>query len=126
MGILGAGALAYGYYYYPYGGSWAYYNRTANRNETHPVDCYCGRYNPCACEPRNETDYVDSIANNNTISRVANVNGTDTLLINGTLPNGTVAAEAGESMATALSSGLGQFGGWAVIGGAVAWGVWLV
>lgn len=124
VGFLGAGALAYGaYYYYPYHGYWTYHNNSANENQTRPVDCYCGRYAQCACEQRNETDYVNAVANNNSIARVADVNGTETLLVNGTLPNGTQPAE---SKAVPLSAGLGQYGGWAVIGGAVAWGVWLI
>lgn len=127
VGFLGAGALAYGaYYYYPYHGYYAYHNNSANENQTRPVDCYCGRYAQCGCDSRNETDYVNSVANNQSVARVADVNGTDTLLINGTLPNGTTVAQAGESKAALLSSGLGQIGGWAVIGGAVAWGVLLM
>ena len=125
VGFLGAGALAYGYYYYPYHGYWNYHNNSANENQTRPVDCYCAKYQQCACEQRNETDYVNSVANNQSISRVADVNGTETLLVNGTLPNGTDPAAA-ESKAVALSGGLGQFGGWAVISGAVAWGVWMM
>lgn len=126
LGFLGAGALAYsGYYFYSYGGYYHYYNQSAGENQTRPAECYCGRYAQCGCEERNETDYVNAVANNASVSKVAEVNGTSTLLINGTLPNGTTPA-AEENAAVALGKGVGVMGGWAVIGGAVAWGVWLL
>ena len=124
FGFLGAGAFAYGAYFYPYHGYYTYHNNSANENQTRPAECYCGRFSDCGCENRNETDYINSIANNASIARVQEVNGTSTLLIDGTLPNGTTVAE--ENAAAALKGGVWQFGGWAIISGAVAWGVWLL
>lgn len=126
IGFLGAGAYhyPYGYQYYPYDTNWTYHNNSANENQTRPVSCYCNRYEDCACDDNNNQEYKDTIANNATIARVADVNGTDTLLINGTLPNDTAVAQ--ENVAAGLRSGVGQMGGLVLISGAVAWGVALL
>jgi len=128
LGFLGvAGLYAYGAYYYPYGGYYHYYNQSAGRNETHPASCYCGRYDTsCGCDSNNNTDYVNSIANNASIARLADVNGTDTLVINGTLPNGTTVEEAGSTSNAAAALKAGQYGGWTLIAGAVGFGVWML
>ena len=122
--FLGVGALAlfpgiwlYGAYAYSYPGLYYYHNRTSGQNESHPVQCWCSRYQECACDVKNQTDYLNSIANNNTVARVANVNDTDTLLINGTLPNGTVVAESG---AHSFKQGLVEMSGlWVVLAGVI-------
>lgn len=102
----GAGALAfwpgvwlYGAYMYPYHHHWSYRNRTSNRNETTPVLCGCARFELCACEENNNQTFIDSTVGTGSADdlrqrnvAVADVNGTRTILINGTLPNGTTAA----------------------------------
>ncbi|KAK3713401.1 hypothetical protein LTR37_008593 [Vermiconidia calcicola] len=127
--FLGAGALAffpgiwlYGAYAYSYPGRYYYHNQTSNQNETRPVNCYCGRFATCGCDSNNETDYVTSVANNRSIARVANVDGEDTLVINGTLPNGTTAASA-----AGLSFSQGpMLSGWIIMASAFGAAVWFI
>jgi len=118
------GIWLYGAYAYPYGHPYTYHNDTSNQNETHPVECLCGKYQECGCDSNNDTSYINSVANNNTVSRVANVNGTDTLLINGTLANGTTAA--GASAAGSLRHSLLETSGWWVVVAGVSYTMWFM
>lgn len=109
--FLGVGFLAfwpglwlYGAHMYPYNNPYRYYNQTAQKNETKPVTCACDPYNECGCDENSDQQYInDLIGNgsyaglNKTLINVADVNGTSTLLINGTLPNGTTAAGGTEN-----------------------------
>lgn len=86
-------------YIYPYANPWYYHNATTDKNETKPVKCGCDQYQECGCDDNNSTDYINSVLGNGSYSQlnqslvtVANVNGTDTILVNGTLPNGTTAS----------------------------------
>ncbi|KAI7086044.1 hypothetical protein KC356_g5390 [Hortaea werneckii] len=123
--VLAGGALAffpgvwlYGAYAYAYPHYYTYRNETTGNNETHPVRCLCSRYAECGCEDRNETDYINSIANNQSVSRVLEQNGTETLFINGTLPNGT--EETATSAAPAFKQSLAEMSGlWVVVAGVV-------
>lgn len=142
--FLGAGALAfwpgiwlYGAHTYPYGhhrngdddGYWyEYHNVTTDDDERREVICACSNYSECSCDKSDEADdYLDELvgngsyaALNKTLINVAKVNGTMTLLINGTLPNGTTAAEsaAGESMQT-MAQAMGFWPAIAAVGAAV-------
>lgn len=124
--LVGGAALGFlpgvwlaGAYVYSYPGYYHYINRTSNQNESYPVDCLCGENQSCGCDVKNDTDYLTAVANNDTISRVANVNGTETLVINGTLPNGTT-APGGEGAAAGLKNGLTESGGlWVIVAGVV-------
>lgn len=120
VGLFGVGALSLAFwpgvwyhpaYLYPYNNPWSYRNSTTGNNETKPVTCGCDAYQVCGCEDNNNTDYVNSVIGNGSYSNlnkslvtVANVNGTDTILINGTLPNGTTASGGTES----ASAGVGM------------------
>ncbi|KAK4551872.1 hypothetical protein LTR86_010868 [Recurvomyces mirabilis] len=118
------GIWLYGAYAYPYAHPYTYHNNTNNQNETHPVQCLCGQYQQCGCDDNNSTDFLDGVANNNSIARVANVNGTDTLVVNGTLDNAT--ADATTSAAGGYRQGLAEMSGfWLVIAG-VVYTVWLM
>lgn len=104
-------------YAYSYHGYYPYYNRTSNRNESKPIECLCDEYNPCGCDVKNETSYLDAVANNLTISRVADINGTSTLVVNGTLPNGT---STDTSAARGMKQNLAELSGfWVVIAGVI-------
>ena len=53
-------------------------------------------YSACGCDDNSDNSYLDSIIGNGsynglnkTLVNVANVNGTRTIVLNGTLPNGT-------------------------------------
>ena len=124
------GVWLYGAYAYPYGHPVTYHNDTTNRNDTRPVNCVCAQYSECGCDNNNDTDYINSVANNNTISRVADANGTSTLFVNGTLPNGTTAAGGSDSTSTSAAGsfrqGLLEMSGWWIIVAGVGYTVWFM
>lgn len=91
LGIF-PGLWLYGAYAYPYSHPYTYRNNTSNQTQTLPATCLCEQYLECGCDDNNSTDYANSVANNQNISRVSNVNGTQTLVINGTLDNGTTSS----------------------------------
>ncbi|KAL4869645.1 hypothetical protein BDV12DRAFT_167363 [Aspergillus spectabilis] len=121
------GLWLYGAHVYPYNNHYRYVNETSNRNESLPVVCLCGQYAVCGCDDNNNNTYYESLFNgtqprNGAIVRVTDVNGTKTIAINGTLPNGTTVDEDSlDSSAVALK--LVQASGYwvmaAVIGSAV-------
>lgn len=116
------GLWLYGAYAYPYGHAYTYHNNTSNQNETHPVTCLCGEYQECGCDSNNDTDYINSVANNQSVSKVAN----NTLYINGTLPNGTTAAGGVDSAAGSLTQSLAEMSGlWIVVAG-VVYTMWFI
>ncbi|TKA78337.1 hypothetical protein B0A55_03614 [Friedmanniomyces simplex] len=131
--LLAGGALAffpgiwlYGAYAYPYYGAHTYHNNTDNQNETRPIQCYCAQYAECGCDNNTDSSYLNSVANNNTVSRVADVNGTETLLINGTLENGTTASGGTSSAAGSFRQGLAEKSGWWVVVAGVGYTMWLM
>lgn len=117
LGIL-PGVWLYGAYAYSYPGYYHYYNTSANRNESHPIECLCGARAECGCDPQNETSYLNDVANNNTMARLSDINGTQTLVINGTLENGTTAPGGSDSAASSFEHGFLESSGlWVVVGG---------
>lgn len=86
------------------------------------MNCYCSRFSECSCEANNETDYMTSIANNNSISHVGTVDGKSTLLVNGTLPNGTTAASAAPS----FRQGFAEMSGWWIVVVGVVYTMWFM
>ncbi|KAL0465374.1 hypothetical protein QR685DRAFT_138692 [Neurospora intermedia] len=89
----------YGAYMYPYHNLYTYHNQTSDQDETRNVTCACDPYLVCGCDDNTNTTYIDSLIGNGSYSAlnhslitVATVDGTDYLLINGTLPNGTTAS----------------------------------
>ncbi|KAL5339274.1 hypothetical protein BJX70DRAFT_160411 [Aspergillus crustosus] len=121
------GLWLYGAHVYPYNNHYHYVNDTSNRNESLPVVCLCGQYATCGCDDNNNNTYYESLFNgtqprNGSFVRVTDVNGTKTIAINGTLPNGTTVDEDSlDSSATALAL-LQASGYWvmaAVVGSAV-------
>lgn len=96
------GLWLYGAYAYNNHHHYNYHNETSNRNESIPIMCLCQEYSVCGCEDNDNSTYLNSVLNvkdsselpaNSSIVRVADVNGTTTIIINGTLPNGTTAAD---------------------------------
>lgn len=92
-------------------------NSTAN-NESLPVTCLCQKYSACGCDDNGNTTYIDdllgngSIADqNSTLVHVGDVNGTKTVVLNGTLPNGT---DDSVSSGTTQQTVLELSGFWAV------------
>lgn len=138
IAFLGVGALAvfpglwlYGAYSYPYSNPYRFYNQSAQQNQTRAVDCLCQQYSVCGCDDNDDTTYLDGLvgngsssALNQTLVRVANVNGTDTIFINGTLPNGTTAS-GGTDSASPRGRSI-EAAGWCVIGGAISFAMWML
>jgi type IV secretory pathway VirB6-like protein len=95
---------------YPYSHPYHYHNDTSDEDEERDVLCGCSRYEYCACDDNNSTQYFDELigngsydALNKSIVNVAEVNGTMTILINGTLPNDTALPDEDASENGALS-----------------------
>src|ERR1700730_16701632 len=104
--FLSAGAFAvfpalwlYGVYSYPYTHPYGFHNTTSGKNESKPVNCLCEEYSECGCDENGDNSQLDQLVGNGSyrglnqsVVTVADINGTSTILINGTLPNGTTAA----------------------------------
>lgn len=127
--FVGVGAFAvfpalwlYGVYSYPYHNPYTYRNVTNNnKNETKPVQCLCEEYSECGCDENGDnSQLVDLIGNgsynglNKSVITVADINGTSTILINGTLPNGTTAS-GGTDSADSAGVALQLSGYWLMI-----------
>ncbi|KAF3492221.1 uncharacterized protein GIQ15_01738 [Arthroderma uncinatum] len=96
------GLWLFGVYAYAHSDPYRWHNRTSMMNQSFPVTCLCQEYSVCGCEDNNNNTYIESLLNtsdpNNLTSaspivRVADVNGTTTIFINGTLENGTTAPD---------------------------------
>ncbi|KAK8071994.1 hypothetical protein PG996_005342 [Apiospora saccharicola] len=77
---LGAGAFLYGAY----------------RKETKPVECLCDKYSDCGCDDNGDKKYLNDIIGNGTyeglnksVVNIGEINGKQTIIINGTIPNDT-------------------------------------
>jgi len=107
LGGLAGGALALSFwpgiwyhpiYYYPYTHPYNFHNDTSNQTETRAVACACDETAQCGCDDNDDTDFLSEHIGNgswNALNQsqvtVADVNNTRTILLNGTLPEGTVA-----------------------------------
>lgn len=100
LGLL-PGLWLFGAYSYPYSRHVPFHNNTSGQNETLPVLCLCEQYSVCGCDENHNATYTQALYDNATVlpagldkqfvSAVADVNGTKTLVVNGTLANGTTA-----------------------------------
>ncbi|KAJ9210508.1 hypothetical protein DTO166G4_7893 [Paecilomyces variotii] len=95
-----------GVYGYPYVHPYLYFNPHTHRNESMPVECLCQQYSECGCDDNNNSTFLHSVLNgtvpqNNSVVRLATVNDTEKIFINGTLPNGTTAASGSSAASTA-------------------------
>ncbi|KAF4634850.1 hypothetical protein G7Y89_g3260 [Cudoniella acicularis] len=96
---------------------------TEGVNQTKPVTCLCAVYAECGCDDSGNSTFLDSLigdgtyANlNHTLVTVADVNGTSTIIINGTLPNGTTASGGTEdAYSAATRSIVNSSGYWVMI-----------
>lgn len=103
------GIWLFGAYSYPYTHPY-YYTDNNNRNQSLPVTCLCEQYQECGCDDTNNSTYYESLFNgtqprNTSNVQVVNVNGTKTIVINGTLPNGTTADDGTSSSTSSSTSG---------------------
>ncbi|KAF6844195.1 hypothetical protein CMUS01_01345 [Colletotrichum musicola] len=97
-----------GAHMYPYSHPYRFYNESARENQTKPVLCGCADHQPCGCEENNNTEYMNSLLGNGSydglnksVVNVADYQGNSTILINGTLPNGTTAAGGTDDVGSA-------------------------
>jgi hypothetical protein len=107
---LFTGAWLYGAYLYRYPQPYSFYNQTSGLNQTEPVLCLCQQYCECGCDDNEDSAYMDSIIGdplsmNASLVQVSVVNGTQTIVINGTLPNGTYTAPNGTTVTAGNVSG---------------------
>lgn len=130
------GLWLYGAYAYPWQHPYYFHNRSANdsagRNQSLPVTCLCQQYSVCGCDDNNNSTYLDGLLGNgsaadmnSTLIRVANVNGTKTAVINGTLPNGTTASGGTDASSADELSGAAKklavvYGGYWIMAALVA------
>jgi hypothetical protein len=83
---------------------------TQGANETLPVICLCQQFQVCACDENNNQQYIKELVGNGSYSAlnkslvvVSSVNGTKTLVLNGSLPNGTTAPGGVDDAAAGLN-----------------------
>ncbi len=129
-----AGLWLYSVYAYNYPDRWNYRNSTTNEDESKPVVCLCEEYSECGCDPNTDPEYQKQLLGdgsydnlNKSLITVGDINGTSTIILNGTLPNGTIeAAEAGDDgdsgafgINQAMMKGAGYWALTALVGGAV-------
>ena len=124
---LPAGFLLYGAYAYPYSHDYHYTDEHTHKDKTLPVVCVCDQYSECGCDDNNNSTYYESLFNgtqptNTSNVKVLDVNGTEKIYINGTLPNGTTVA----SSATPATVRMAQNGGYWVMVAVVASAVWVL
>lgn len=129
------GLWLYGVYQYPYTHSYTFVNETITNttfpngiNQTLLVDCLCQQYSVCGCDDNSDSTYLhDLIGNgsyaalNKTLVTISTVNGTRTIAINGTLPNGTTASGGTDSLAPKQHAL--EFAGWWVMSAVVVYSI---
>ncbi|KAL2199090.1 hypothetical protein P885DRAFT_75502 [Corynascus similis CBS 632.67] len=118
--VFWPGIWYHGAHIYHFERPYEFYNATTQRTERKPVECACAPNADCGCDENPDKDYLDDLigngsyaALNKTLIDVANVNGTSTILLNGTLPDGTAAAVNGAG--DGLRGLLHHVGWWPVV-----------
>lgn len=103
-------------YGYPFTHNIYYYNKTSSQNETLPVLCLCQEYSVCGCDENHNQTYIDRLVANATAnptngmvvgSKIVDLNGTRTLVTNGTLDNGTTSDGGTVVFSGAMGQGVG-------------------
>ncbi|PHH87395.1 hypothetical protein CDD83_8926 [Cordyceps sp. RAO-2017] len=117
------GVWLHGAHAYPYSYVHRFHNATTDKNETAKVLCACAEFAECGCDENNSTAYYNDLigngsyeALNKSVVNVGDVRGEKTLLINGTLPNGTTADGPDSSaFGSGLTSLVEAAGYWPVV-----------
>ena len=144
-GAIGAAAIfpglwLYGAYEYNYNNRYNFRNRTNNTgdgNTTLPVTCLCQKYSACGCDDNGNNTFLDGLVGNGSyqglnksLVTVQNVNGTRTLVLNGTLPNGTDSSASSSATPTSAAASIGraaaESSGFCVMGGIVWSMLWFM
>ncbi|KAL1794863.1 hypothetical protein ACET3X_006679 [Alternaria dauci] len=104
--------------------------QTQGRNETLPVMCVCSEGFVCGCDENDDQQYINDLvgngsyaALNKTLVTVSDVNGTKTLVLNGTLEKGTTAPGGSDEDSAAISLKFGKYAGCYALGMMVFAGV---
>ncbi len=112
LGIF-PGLWLYGAYSYNYNNPYNFRNRSDpnGQNQSLPVTCLCQQYSACGCDDTNNSTFLDSVVGNgstadenSTLVHIGNVNGTKTIILNGTLPNGTDTDNSTDNSSSSTSS----------------------
>lgn len=101
--------------------------------ETKPVTCICAEYSVCGCDDNGDQTFLASIIGdgtystlNQTLVQVADINGTSTIILNGTLPNGTTAPGGVDDASAASNVKVSHYSGYLVMVALVGFTVFLV
>lgn len=91
------------YVYGPYGYHYGYYNHTSRRREEREIVCGCAEHRECMCDEIKDDRFWDELVGdgdygklNKSLVDVTKRKGKTTLVVNGTLPNGTTAKSLDE------------------------------
>ncbi|KAF2751339.1 hypothetical protein M011DRAFT_473829 [Sporormia fimetaria CBS 119925] len=119
--LIFPGLWLYSVYPYYYNNPHRFYNETARMNESLPVQCLCQENSVCGCDENEDEQYWNDLigsgnyaALNKSQVTVSDVNGTKTIVINGTLPKGTT-APGGEDDPVGAANVLRLSGYWAMV-----------
>lgn len=124
-------------YPYLYNNPYRFVNQTAvnatnpnGLNTTLPVLCLCQQYMVCGCDENDDQQYLkDLVGNgsyaalNKSLVTVAQYNGLTTLVLNGSLPNGTTAPGGTDDAAAGLK--VGKYAAYYAVGLAILYGIML-
>lgn len=129
--LIMPGIWLYSVYPYNFNNPYRFRNQSM-QNETFPngtnmslpVTCLCQEYQVCGCDENDDQMYLkDLVGNgsyaalNKTLVTVSDVNGTQTLVLNGSLPNGTTApGGSDDDDSAALAITIGKYGGYWAMG----------
>lgn len=133
------GIWLYSVYPYYYNNPYRFYNQSRNLtrraeepNTSLPVLCLCQEFQVCGCDENEDQSYLNDLvgngsyaALNKTLITVSNINGTDTLVLNGSLPNGTTAPGGTDDEGAAVNLTVGKYAGYWAMGLLVLYGVCL-
>ncbi|KAL9636199.1 MAG: hypothetical protein Q9164_002975, partial [Protoblastenia rupestris] len=130
------GIWLHGAYVYNYDTRYNFRNRTSMQatNESLPVTCLCQQYNPCGCDDNKNATYLDQIIGdgsrqsmNTSLVHIGDVNGTRTVVLNGTLPNGTKStAPTSTSKSASIRRSVLENSGFWLVGAIVGGIIWLL
>lgn len=94
------------------------------------MTCLCDQYSACGCDDNDNLTYLDSIVGdgnqsnlNSSLVHVGDVNGTKTIVLNGTLPNGT---DTDSSSGIRSRQLILEASGFWVVGAIVAATIWML
>jgi hypothetical protein len=106
--------------------------QTQGRNESLPVMCVCEEDFVCGCDENDDQQYLNDLvgngsyaALNKTLVTVSQVNGTRTLVLNGTLEKGTTAPGGSDEDSAAINLKVGKYLGYYAVGMMVLAGVFM-